>query len=97
MSIATCGLTAYHLYTNNWIAANIIALAFCFNAISLLKIDSFKTGIILLSGLFFYDIYWVFFSKKQFGQSVMVSLPLGNGEIRADQAWLSVGSSSYEF
>lgn len=66
-------LSGYHLYTNNWIASNIIALSFSFNAISLLRIDSFKTGTILLAGLFFYDIYWVFFSTKQFGQSVMVS------------------------
>lgn len=73
LTLSSCGITAYHLYTNNWVAANLIALAFCFNAISLLKIDSFKTGIILLTGLFFYDIYWVFFSKAQFGQSVMVS------------------------
>lgn len=26
----------------------------------MLKLDSFKTGSILLSGLFFYDIWWVF-------------------------------------
>ena len=67
-------LCAFHLYTNNWVAANFIALSFSFNVISLLRIDSFKTGIILLSGLFVYDIYWVFFSSKQFGQSVMASI-----------------------
>jgi hypothetical protein len=39
---------------------DILALSFSHNALSLLKIDSFKTGCILLSGLFFYDIYWVF-------------------------------------
>ncbi len=27
---------------------------------SLLKIDSFRTGCILLSGLFLYDVWWVF-------------------------------------
>lgn len=30
---------------------------------SMLKADSFRTGIILLSGLFFYDIWWVFGTK----------------------------------
>ncbi len=30
---------------------------------SILKVDSFKTGSILLSGLFFYDIWWVFGTK----------------------------------
>lgn len=47
-------LTAYHLYTNNWIAANLLALSFCFNGISLLKLDSFATGAIVLVGLFVY-------------------------------------------
>jgi hypothetical protein len=39
---------------------DILALSFSHNALSLLKIDSFKTGTILLSGLFLYDIWWVF-------------------------------------
>jgi minor histocompatibility antigen H13 len=69
-------LSAYHLYTNNWIASNFTALAFSFNAISFLKLDTFFTGMILLSGLFFYDIYWVFYSSKTFGQSVMVGFKL---------------------
>jgi len=30
---------------------------------SMLKVDSFSTGIILLSGLFLYDIWWVFGTK----------------------------------
>jgi minor histocompatibility antigen H13 len=39
---------------------DLLALSFSHNALSILKIDSFQTGCILLSGLFFYDIYWVF-------------------------------------
>lgn len=39
---------------------DILALSFSHNALSLLKIDTFKTGCVLLSGLLFYDIYWVF-------------------------------------
>ncbi|EIN11583.1 hypothetical protein PUNSTDRAFT_131744 [Punctularia strigosozonata HHB-11173 SS5] len=47
---------------------DILALSFSHNALSLLKIDSFKTGTILLSGLFLYDIWWVF------GTEVMVKV-----------------------
>ncbi|GBC07648.1 hypothetical protein RclHR1_00760018 [Rhizophagus clarus] len=61
-------LTAYYVVTKNWIASNIFGLAFAFNAIQMLSIDSFKTGMILLSGLFFYDIFWVF------GTEVMVTV-----------------------
>jgi len=39
---------------------DILSMSFSHNALSLLKIDSFKTGCILLSGLFAYDIWWVF-------------------------------------
>ncbi|CAL1707111.1 unnamed protein product [Somion occarium] len=47
---------------------DILALSFSHNALSLLKLDSFKTGCILLSGLFVYDIWWVF------GTEVMVKV-----------------------
>lgn len=39
---------------------DLLALSFSHNALSLLKLDSFKTGCVLLSGLFIYDIWWVF-------------------------------------
>lgn len=47
---------------------DVLGLSFSHNALSLLKIDSFKTGSILLSGLFIYDIWWVF------GTEVMVKV-----------------------
>lgn len=52
--------TAYYALTKNYIAANIFALAFSTSAVSLLSLGTFKNGMILLSGLFFYDIFWVF-------------------------------------
>ncbi|CAG8476909.1 6667_t:CDS:2 [Ambispora gerdemannii] len=61
-------LTAYYIFTKNWIASNLFGLAFAFNGIKMLSLDSFKTGMILLSGLFFYDIFWVF------GTEVMVTV-----------------------
>ncbi|CAO0802556.1 unnamed protein product [Mucor circinelloides] len=66
--VASVALTAYYSYTKNWIASNIFGLSFSINAIQLLSLDSFKTGMILLSGLFFYDIFWVFYTP------VMVSV-----------------------
>ncbi|CAG8588008.1 8560_t:CDS:2 [Ambispora leptoticha] len=61
-------LTAYYIVTKNWIASNLFGLAFAFNGIKMLSLDSFKTGMILLGGLFFYDIFWVF------GTEVMVTV-----------------------
>ncbi|KAJ8653126.1 hypothetical protein O0I10_011175 [Lichtheimia ornata] len=65
---ASAVLTAYYSLTKNWIASNVFGLCFSINAIQLLSLDSFKTGMIMLSGLFFYDIFWVF------GTEVMVSV-----------------------
>lgn len=47
---------------------DILALSFSHNALSIMKLDTFQTGIILLSGLFLYDIWWVF------GTEVMVKV-----------------------
>lgn len=41
-------------------AINTLALSFAHNALSTIKLDTFWTGLILLSGLFFYDVWWVF-------------------------------------
>lgn len=41
-------------YSKNWLVSDLVALAFAFNAISLLKLDSFKTGSMLLGGLFLF-------------------------------------------
>ncbi|XP_078442390.1 signal peptide peptidase [Wolffia australiana] len=52
----------------HWLANNILGIAFCIQGIEMLSLGSFKTGGILLVGLFFYDIFWVFFTP------VMVSV-----------------------
>ena len=39
---------------------DVLGLSFAHNAIGLLKLDSFRTGAILLGGLFVYDVWWVF-------------------------------------
>ncbi|KAF3653684.1 Signal peptide peptidase 1 [Capsicum annuum] len=52
----------------HWLANNVLGLAFCIQGIEMLSLGSFKTGAILLGGLFVYDIFWVFFTP------VMVSV-----------------------
>ncbi|KIP11612.1 hypothetical protein PHLGIDRAFT_10595 [Phlebiopsis gigantea 11061_1 CR5-6] len=47
---------------------DVLALSFSYNALCFLTLDSFKTGCILLSGLFLYDVWWVF------GTEVMVKV-----------------------
>ncbi|PWN47210.1 hypothetical protein IE53DRAFT_262438 [Violaceomyces palustris] len=64
----SCVLIVYYLLTKNWIVSNMLALSLSVNAIGLMSLDSFRTGVIMLGGLFLYDIFWVF------GTPVMVSV-----------------------
>ncbi|ODV61464.1 aspartic endopeptidase, partial [Ascoidea rubescens DSM 1968] len=53
---------------NNWVLSNILGSCFSIFGIQNAKINSFKTGFIMLTGLFFYDIYFVF------GTDIMVTV-----------------------
>nr|DAD29349.1 TPA_asm: hypothetical protein HUJ06_030817 [Nelumbo nucifera] len=59
---------AWYAKEKHWLANNILGLAFSIQGIEMLSLGSFKTGAILLAGLFVYDIFWVFFTP------VMVSV-----------------------
>ncbi|XP_003385037.1 PREDICTED: minor histocompatibility antigen H13-like [Amphimedon queenslandica] len=61
-------LVAWHFLTKNWVLNNIMGVAFCFNAIELISLESIPVGCTLLGGLFLYDIFWVF------GTDVMVTV-----------------------
>ncbi|KLO18374.1 hypothetical protein SCHPADRAFT_866725 [Schizopora paradoxa] len=54
--------------TKSAILTNVMALSFAHSVLSFGKIDTFATGCVLLSGLFLYDIWWVF------GTEVMVKV-----------------------
>ena len=49
-----------YIYTKNWLFNNILATLFCVHGIQFMFLGTFQTGFILLSLLFFYDIFFVF-------------------------------------
>ncbi|KAI0780207.1 signal peptide peptidase-domain-containing protein [Fomes fomentarius] len=55
---------------------DVLALSFSHNALSLLKLDSFKTGCVLLSGLFLYDIWWVFGTEVMVKVATTLDVPI---------------------
>lgn len=57
-----------YLIFQHWIANNLFGLAFAVNGIELLHLNNVMIGVILLCGLFIYDIFWVF------GTNVMVTV-----------------------
>jgi minor histocompatibility antigen H13 len=54
--------------SQHWIANNLLGLAFAVNGVELLALNNVATGVTLLGGLFFYDVFWVF------GTDVMVTV-----------------------
>ena len=50
----------WYIMKKHWIANNLFGLAFAVNGVELLHLNSVATGCTLLSGLFLYDIFWVF-------------------------------------
>ncbi|KAK9032607.1 hypothetical protein V6N11_056867 [Hibiscus sabdariffa] len=75
---------AWYASQKHWLANNILGLAFCIQGIEMLSLGSFKTGAILLSGLFVYDIFWVFFTPvmvsvaKSFDAPIKLLFPTGD-------------------
>jgi len=58
----------WYIMKKHWLANNLLGMAFAVNGVELLHLNNVITGCILLSGLFFYDIFWVF------GTDVMVTV-----------------------
>lgn len=66
--IVSVVVNIFYVITKNWILSNLLAFAFATSGIRMIQLDTFRTGMILLGGLFFYDIFWVF------GTEVMVTV-----------------------
>lgn len=59
---------AVYFKTKHWTMNNVMGICFCLQGIERFSLGTYKIGAILLVGLFFYDIFWVF------GTEVMVTV-----------------------
>jgi minor histocompatibility antigen H13 len=67
--VTVCTLIGvWYIVQKHWLANNLFGMAFAINGVELLHLNNVVTGCILLGGLFFYDIFWVF------GTDVMVTV-----------------------
>jgi minor histocompatibility antigen H13 len=58
----------FYFKTKHYMMNNIFGISFCIQGIEKISLGSYQVGAILLVGLFFYDIFWVF------GTDVMVTV-----------------------
>ena len=49
--------------TGNWALMDFMGMELCVAFIAFVRLPSFKMSILLLCGLLFYDVFWVFFSQ----------------------------------
>jgi len=68
--LCAAGSAAYAI-TKKWYLNNLLGCAFSIQGIQMLALGSWAIGVILLCGLFVYDVFWVF------GTEVMVSVAKG--------------------
>lgn len=61
LSLAISGImVAIYIITKSWIYNNILAIMLSINAIQMIFLGNFKNGFMMLTALFFYDIFFVF-------------------------------------
>lgn len=66
--VVSIAFSALYFKTKHYMMNNILGISFCIQSIERISLGSYKIGAILLGGLFFYDIFWVF------GTDVMVTV-----------------------
>lgn len=66
--LVACGIVWLYFQKKYWALNNVLGICFCLQGIERLSLGTYKIGAILLVGLFFYDIFWVF------GTDVMVTV-----------------------
>ena len=90
----------WYLTTKSWIATNLYGLSFSINGIAMFALPSFPIGCVLLCGLFFYDVFWVFGTDvmvtvaRSFDAPIKVLFPkdfMENGIYASELAMLGLG------
>lgn len=66
--IGSAIFSVVYFQKKHWAMNNVLGICFCLKGIEKLSLGTYKIGAILLVGLFFYDIFWVF------GTEVMVTV-----------------------
>ena len=90
----------WYLVKKHWLANNVFGLSFSVSGVEMISLGSVKNGCILLSLLFFYDIFWVFGTEvmvevaKNLDAPIKVVFPmdfLENGIFSTNLAMLGLG------
>lgn len=74
-SLAVSGVLYFNLVDKPWWLTNLLGLSFAYNALQMLSPTTFWTGTLILSTLFVYDIYFVFFTPLMVTVAKSLDIP----------------------
>ena len=57
--IGSAVFSVVYFQKKHWVMNNVMGICFCLKGIERFSLGTYKIGAILLTGLFFYDIFWV--------------------------------------
>lgn len=74
--LAVSTVTYFMLIAKPWFLTNFMGFAFCYGTLQFMSPTTFWTGTLLLSALFFYDIYFVFFTPLMVTVATKLDVPI---------------------
>lgn len=74
-TLAVAGVLYFNLADKPWWLTNLLGLSFAYNALQMLSPTTFWTGTMILSTLFVYDIYFVFFTPLMVTVAKSLDIP----------------------
>uniref|UniRef100_A0A1D1XNE8 Signal peptide peptidase-like 3 n=1 Tax=Anthurium amnicola TaxID=1678845 RepID=A0A1D1XNE8_9ARAE len=72
--LISTGIVCAWLVSGHWLLNNLLGICICIAFVSHVRLPNIKICSLLLICLFVYDVFWVFFSERFFGENVMVSV-----------------------
>lgn len=87
------GVVGYHTFIDKpWFLTNLLGFSFCYGSLQFMTPGTSWTGTLLLSALFFYDIYFVFYTPMMVTVATKLDVPIKLLFPRPDGCVMPVGA-----
>jgi len=75
--LLSCGIISHHTFISKpWFVTNFIGFSFCYGSLQYMTPTTAWTGTLILGALFFYDIYFVFFTPMMVTVATKLDVPI---------------------
>lgn len=73
---ALVAVTYFAFFAKPWWLMNLLGFSFCYGSLQVISPSTFTTGSLILASLFFYDIYFVFFTPLMVTVATKLDVPI---------------------